>query len=66
MVKLLQRIQALNVCFQQFLILLLRFEKGLHNGWPLVEIDPFLAGHPGILGIDFQFHTFESYLCIDE
>ena len=40
-VKPLQRAQLLNVFFQEFLILLLRLAKGIHNRRPLCELDLF-------------------------
>ena len=48
-VKLLQRAQLLDVLFQEFLILLLRFAKGLHIRRPLFEFDLFSGPHPEIL-----------------
>ena len=43
-VKVLQRAQLLNVLFQEFLILLLRLAKGLHDRRPLAEFDLFSGG----------------------
>ncbi len=53
-VKLLQRVQLLNVSFQKFLILLLRLEERLHLRRPLAEFDLFSAPYAEILGIDFH------------
>jgi hypothetical protein len=38
-VKLLRRAQLLDVFFQKFLILFLRFVKRLHDHWPLPEVN---------------------------
>ena len=47
-VKLLQRAELLNVFCQEFLILLLRLVKGLHDRRPFTEFDLF-PGHTEIL-----------------
>jgi hypothetical protein len=52
--------------FEEGLILLLGFEKGFHHSWPSVEVDLFPSGHPELLGVDFQFYTFEKSFRIDE
>src|SRR5580700_106975 len=45
----LQRTQFGNMCFQEFLIPFLRFEKWLHQGRPLLEYDLFVGLDPEIL-----------------
>ena len=47
--KALQRAQLLNVFSQEFLILLLRPAKGLHNCRLLPEVDIFSGPHTEIL-----------------
>ena len=48
-VKVVQRAQFRNVLFQEFLIILLRFAKGLHSRRPLTELDLRSRPHPEIL-----------------
>jgi hypothetical protein len=48
-VKLLQRAQFLNVFFQEFLILLLRLAKGLHDRRPLLSLTFSPGPHTEIL-----------------
>ncbi|MGB7758803.1 MAG: hypothetical protein WBL61_03185 [Bryobacteraceae bacterium] len=48
-VKVLQRAQLLNVLSQEFLIILLRRAKWLHNRRPLFELDVFSGPHTEIL-----------------
>jgi hypothetical protein len=53
-VKLLERTQLFYVCFQEFLISLLRITKGFYQRRPLFEFDLFFRPHTKIICINFH------------